>query len=232
MLSKARPFSTNALCEQDPDETSKLTTYDESSELQAQQQQQQLIGEQRSDSSDESQLDHDVLLSQMDITAAHLILSYMESHLEDKERLRREWLQLNAGSSNSNTARAKVSSSSSVGKLGCEPNLQRLAKVALSEENRNKNRDPNFVAYDRNRVRLNPTAGRGEQRTTSGGGGGKLRGQRNQQSPTSDYINASFVYDDDPARPTHIIAQGPLEQTVSQFWQVSSLFAQRVASLT
>lgn len=144
------------------------------------------------------------LVSQMDISAAHLILSYMEKHLEDKERLRREWLELNLGQPHISTSSLKLTSNDNDNKFG-RLMLERMARVALCKENRAKNRNNQIVPFDRNRVKLG----------TSGSPGAPRKG--NQR----DYINASLIYDDDPRRATHIIAQGPLESTVAQFWQVS-----------
>merc|ERR1712203_744916 len=36
----------------------------------------------------------------------------------------------------------------------------------------------------------------------------------------SDYINASSVTDHDPRNPSYIVTQGPLAQTVADFWQM------------
>lgn len=161
-----------------------------------------------------------IVVSQMDISAAHLILAYMEKHLEDKERLEREWQELNAGGGSGQSSRAP-SNSSKINQLL----LQRLAKVALREDNRQKNRNCLAVPYDRNRVKLNCSA------AAAGAGktGNKDRKGRSNNINTgpSDYINASYIHDDDLRRPTHIIAQGPTEQTSGQFWQVSSMAVTR-----
>lgn len=160
-----------------------------------------------------------VVMSQMDISAAHLILDYMEKHLEDKERLRREWSELNASSDRRAGAATKLN----------QALLNRLAKSALTEQNRAKNTSLEVVPFDWNRVKLgSPTKG------CTALGGIACAGSVGAASPglharqlkslevPSDYINASFIYDDDPRKPTHIIAQGPNQQTVGQFWQVSS----------
>lgn len=173
---------------------------------------------------DEDELSCGVVMSQMDISAAHLILDYMEKHLEDKERLRREWNELNASSDRRTGAATKLN----------QALLNRLAKSALSEPNRAKNSSLEVVPFDWNRVKLGSPA-RGcsalAQSAASGSAGpagsGNAAGSRLQARQlkslegTSDYINASFIYDDDPRKPTHIIAQGPNQQTVGQFWQVS-----------
>lgn len=168
-----------------------------------------------------------VIRSQMDISAAHLILAYMEQHLEDKERLGREWLELNAGQKPLTVPPGSKTSATGAKQLM----LQKLAKVALNDDNRDKNRNLSVVPYDRYRVKLlscpAPT-------TTSALANSSLKGvrsrannnkQANNNSKQTDYINASFIYDSDPRTPTHIIAQGPSEQTVSHFWQVSVISA-------
>lgn len=170
--------------------------------------------------SDEQQ-EAGIAVSQMDISAAHLILAYMEKHLEDKERLRREWreLQLHASASQ------KESSSRSDSSKVSHSMLHRLTKVALSDENRQKNRNSLVVPYDRNRVKLH-SPNHGLLPFAPAAKGVSLRRTREvkESGKQNDYINASYIYDDDPRRPTHIIAQGPTEQTVGQFWQVSSNF--------
>jgi len=191
----------------------------------------------------------EVVMSQMDISAAHLILDYMEKHLEDKERLRLEWQELNSqwqpagslastSSSSGSTCGAPPEAGDPKGgrpsgelrarpvgardkrppqsRAGPEPAraLQRLARAALSAQNVAKNRNPQVLPFDRNRVRL----GSGKRNP--------FKAQQQQHQPATnshpqDYINASFIYDDDPRHPTHIIAQGPTEQTSAHFWQVS-----------
>lgn len=161
-----------------------------------------------------------IAMSQMNISAAHLILAHMEKQLEDKEQLEREWLELNAGGKalgKAQTCRSPVTATggSKIDQLV----LARLAKVALNEENRAKNRNCLAVPYDRNRVKLNcsPVGASGTtgNNNNNNGAGSRLA------SSVGDYINASYIHDDDSRRPTHIIAQGPTEQTSGQFWQVS-----------
>uniref|UniRef100_A0A3Q2YX20 Receptor-type tyrosine-protein phosphatase kappa n=1 Tax=Hippocampus comes TaxID=109280 RepID=A0A3Q2YX20_HIPCM len=70
-------------------------------------------------------------------------------------------------------------------------------ETAKKDENRNKNRYGNIIAYDRTRVRLQPLDG----------------------EPHSDYINANFI--DGYHRPRHYIAtQGPMQETVRDFWRM------------
>ncbi|XP_061688009.1 receptor-type tyrosine-protein phosphatase T isoform X2 [Syngnathoides biaculeatus] len=73
-------------------------------------------------------------------------------------------------------------------------------ETAKKDENRNKNRYGNIIAYpadDRSRVRLQPLDG----------------------EPHSDYINANFI--DGYHRPRHYIAtQGPMQETVRDFWRM------------
>jgi len=164
---------------------------------------------------EEQEEEFGVVMSQMDISAAHLILAYMERHLDDKEQLQREWAELNAASLGASTDVCR--NKQAVDKIN-QLNLQRLAKVALSDENRPKNRNPLVVPFDRNRVKLG-CAQASKLTRSLGGGQPKVGGFRERNG--SDYINASHIYDDDPRRPTHIVAQGPSAQTCAQFWQVS-----------
>ncbi|XP_021332973.1 receptor-type tyrosine-protein phosphatase T isoform X11 [Danio rerio] len=73
-------------------------------------------------------------------------------------------------------------------------------ETAKKEENRNKNRYGNIIAYptdDHTRVRLQPLEG----------------------DPHSDYINANYI--DGYHRPRHYIAtQGPMQETVRDFWRM------------
>lgn len=185
----------------------------------------------------EQQQEAGILTSQMDISAAHLILAYMEKHLEDKERLQREWRELNDNSSyfdcksglaNSTPKQQKIVSKLANNTKVSQLMMQKLAKVALSDDNKGKNRNSSIVPYDRNRVKLSvPTAtlvgASSVSSNTKIGHQKASSGNRSQAvTRTSDYINASYIYDDDPRMPTHIIAQGPTEQTLGAFWQVSS----------
>jgi receptor-type tyrosine-protein phosphatase N len=65
-------------------------------------------------------------------------------------------------------------------------------------ENKKKNRYPDKLPYDHNRVLLNAL--------TNG--------------TNSDYINASTVMDHDPRNPAYIVTQGPMAHTVADFWQM------------
>ncbi|KAG7493683.1 receptor-type tyrosine-protein phosphatase T isoform X1 [Solea senegalensis] len=70
-------------------------------------------------------------------------------------------------------------------------------ETAKKEENRNKNRYGNIIAYDHTRVRLQLLEG----------------------DPHSDYINANYI--DGYHRPRHYIAtQGPMQETVRDFWRM------------
>uniref|UniRef100_A0A6I8NE80 Protein tyrosine phosphatase receptor type N2 n=1 Tax=Ornithorhynchus anatinus TaxID=9258 RepID=A0A6I8NE80_ORNAN len=69
--------------------------------------------------------------SNMDISTGHMILSYMEDHLKNKNRLEKEWEALCA--------------------YQAEPNA---AVVAQKEENAQKNRSPSVVTYDHSRILL------------------------------------------------------------------------------
>jgi receptor-type tyrosine-protein phosphatase N len=113
--------------------------------------------------------------SSMDISTGHMVLAYMEDHLKNKQRLEQEW----------------------VGLCGyeAEPNS---TTVAFKAENKKKNRYPDKLPYDHNRVILNALV----------------------NATNSDYINASTVTDHDPRNPSYIVCQGPLGQTVADFWQM------------
>uniref|UniRef100_A0AAR2K5I8 protein-tyrosine-phosphatase n=1 Tax=Pygocentrus nattereri TaxID=42514 RepID=A0AAR2K5I8_PYGNA len=70
-------------------------------------------------------------------------------------------------------------------------------ETAKKDENRNKNRYGNIIAYDHTRVRLQALEG----------------------DPHSDYINANYI--DGYHRPRHYIAtQGPMQETVRDFWRM------------
>lgn len=69
--------------------------------------------------------------SNMDISTGHMILSYMEDHLKNKDRLEKEWEALCA--------------------YQAEPNA---ATVGLKDSNAKKNRSAAVVAYDHSRITL------------------------------------------------------------------------------
>uniref|UniRef100_A0A674AIF4 protein-tyrosine-phosphatase n=1 Tax=Salmo trutta TaxID=8032 RepID=A0A674AIF4_SALTR len=70
-------------------------------------------------------------------------------------------------------------------------------ETAKKDDNRNKNRYGNIIAYDHTRVRLQLLDG----------------------DPHSDYINANYI--DGYHRPRHYIAtQGPMQETVRDFWRM------------
>uniref|UniRef100_A0A7M4EDC0 Protein tyrosine phosphatase receptor type N2 n=1 Tax=Crocodylus porosus TaxID=8502 RepID=A0A7M4EDC0_CROPO len=69
--------------------------------------------------------------SNMDISTGHMILSYMEDHLKNKNRLEKEWEALCA--------------------YQAEPNV---ATIAQKEENIQKNRSETVVPYDHSRIFL------------------------------------------------------------------------------
>jgi len=111
----------------------------------------------------------------MDISTGHMVLSYMEDHLKNKQRLEQEWVGLCA--------------------YEAEPNS---TAVAFKVENKKKNRYPDKLPYDHNRVLLNSMV----------------------NGTNSDYINASTVMDHDPRNPAYIVSQGPMAHTVADFWQM------------
>lgn len=111
----------------------------------------------------------------MDISTGHMVLAYMEDHLKNKQRLEQEW----------------------VGLCGYEAEPSSTA-VAFKAENKKKNRYPDKLPYDHNRVILNALV----------------------SASNSDYVNASAVTDHDPRNPSYIVTQGPLGQSVADFWQM------------
>jgi len=114
-------------------------------------------------------------VNSMDISTGHMVLSYMEDHLKNKQRLEQEWVGLCA--------------------YEAEPNA---TSIAFKVENKKKNRYPDKLPYDHNRVLLNALV----------------------NGSNSDYINASTVMDHDPRNPAYIITQGPMTHTVADFWQM------------
>lgn len=111
----------------------------------------------------------------MDISTGHMVLAYMEDHLKNKQRLEQEWVALCG--------------------YEAEPSS---TTVAFKAENKKKNRYPDKLPYDHNRVILNALV----------------------NATNSDYINASTVTDHDPRNPSFIVTQGPLGQNVADFWQM------------
>jgi len=73
-------------------------------------------------------------------------------------------------------------------------------------ENIRKNRS-SALPYDHNRVKLHRDNGDNE----------------------TDYINASFIIDNDPTLPVYIACQGPLPSTVNDFWQM--IWQQKCAAI-
>jgi len=114
-------------------------------------------------------------VSTMDISTGHMVLSYMEDHLKNKQRLEQEWVGLCAYEAE-----------------------QSATSVAFKIENKKKNKYPDKLPYDHNRVLLNALV----------------------NGSNSDYINASTVTDHDPRNPAYIVSQGPMAHTVADFWQM------------
>jgi len=96
----------------------------------------------------------------MDISTGHMVLAYMEDHLKNKQRLEQEWVALCG--------------------YEAEPNS---TVVAFKAENKKKNRYPDKLPYDHNRVILNALV----------------------NASSSDYINASTVTDHDPRNPSYVV---------------------------
>nr|CAG4641477.1 EOG090X01LO [Eurycercus lamellatus] len=76
------------------------------------------------------------VLTNMDISTGHMVLSYMEDHLRNKDRLDQEWQALCA--------------------YEAEPSTSVL--IASKPENKIKNRYPDVLPYDHSRVMLNALA--------------------------------------------------------------------------
>ena len=76
--------------------------------------------------------------------------------------------------------------------------MMKLYLSLVQVENKKKNRYPDKLPYDHNRVILNALV----------------------NGSNSDYINASTVMDHDPRNPAYIITQGPMTHTVADFWQM------------
>uniref|UniRef100_A0A8C5QAK9 protein-tyrosine-phosphatase n=1 Tax=Leptobrachium leishanense TaxID=445787 RepID=A0A8C5QAK9_9ANUR len=76
-------------------------------------------------------------------------------------------------------------------------NIQGLLEAANKEENKEKNRYPNILAYDHSRVYLTPAEG----------------------IQCSDYINASYI-DGYKEKNKFIAAQGPKQETVNDYWRM------------
>lgn len=128
-----------------------------------------------SDRSSTSSWPDEPVNNSMDISTGHMVLAYMEDHLKNKQRLEQEWVSLCG--------------------YEAEPSS---TTVAFKAENKKKNRYPDKLPYDHNRVILNALV----------------------NATNSDYINASTVTDHDPRNPSFIVTQGPLGQTTADFWQM------------
>ena len=121
-------------------------------------------------------------VNSMDISTGHMVLSYMEDHLKNKQRLEQEWVGLCAYEAEPNAT--------SIAFKVCSIFLQNYHQtlpltVTVQVENKKKNRYPDKLPYDHNRVMLNALV----------------------NGSNSDYINASSVMDHDPRNPAYIITQ-------------------------
>lgn len=70
----------------------------------------------------------------------------------------------------------------------------------VARKNWKKNRTQDALPYDHNRVVISSKEG--------------------EEEDENDYINASYIIDNDPRSPPYIAAQGPLPHTVDHFWQM------------
>eukprot|EP00795_Rhopilema_esculentum_P014802 gene14802-5907_t len=75
---------------------------------------------------------------------------------------------------------------------------QEETTAGKDSKNTGKNRYSNVLPYDHTRVKLRETS----------------------NVFHSDYINANFITDTDPRNPSYIATQGPLDNTVADFWQM------------
>ncbi|KAK4336896.1 hypothetical protein RND71_043461 [Anisodus tanguticus] len=86
-------------------------------------------------------------------------------------------------------------------KTNIEDYLESSQNAAKLCSSRNKNRYPDdlkTLPFDNSRVLLNDL----------------------ESKDQTDYINASLILDADPQKPIYIATQGPLEQTICDFWQM------------
>ncbi len=105
----------------------------------------------------------------MDISTGHMVLAYMEDHLKNKQRLEQEWVALCG-------YEAEPCATTVAFKVLTELNLNNSTNIRnrqnfFQPENKKKNRYPDKLPYDHNRVILNAL----------------------QNKNNSDYINASTV---------------------------------------
>ena len=80
----------------------------------------------------------------------------------------------------------------------CGYETESSTNVATEPQNAGKNRYTNILPNDKTRVKLCAA----------------------DNHTKSDYINATYVFDSNPQKPIYIATQGPLENTVADFWQM------------
>lgn len=115
------------------------------------------------------------ITASLDISTGHAVLSYMEDHLCNRDRLNKEWEDICVYEAEGTKIYA-----------------------ATNPKNSRKNRTTAALPFDHNRVKLNVA----------------------DNHVGSDYINASYIIDNDPKLPLYIAAQGPLSSTIPDYWQM------------
>jgi protein tyrosine phosphatase len=128
-------------------------------------------------SSTSSRPDESVLQScALDISSGHVILSFLQEYLEHPEKITEQWSSLSDYTNNNGQTR-----------------------IALKDENHEKNYDSSVVPYDDSLIVLQNT---------------------DDLTNTSGYINASGIHDSDMRQVAYIATQSPMDNTVTEFWQM------------
>lgn len=134
-------------------------------------------------------------MTNMDISTGHMVLSYMEDHLRNKNRLQREWEALIA--------------------YEAEPNSR---DAGLQEQCVKLNRDGAPLPFDHSRVVLNHLSNAEgldyiNASTIVSGLIERFKDQLND-------VPFPLQTDHDPRAPAYVAAQGPMQSTVAHFWQM------------